>query len=311
MTRHYERTVSMATESRALSRPHRLAIASMRKAYSKLAESEIEKARNAGMLRTDVPEKYQRLVLLNYLNWTPRWYHQNGPLQLDELAGIIYSLFVEGVSLGPQAPFVFNTADRAGVTRRRVQRETLPRLIEGAAELFAKHGYAATSTRAVATFLGMEKASLYYHVHSKEDLLYTICKSSMDALVADVEAALEGVEEPVARLRALTIARIVSLLRDQTQHATALAEVRALSPGRLADIVAIRKELQSRMRQVLEAGRETGAIRTDIPTRYLGLLLEGLVDRTVVWYRRGDACTPAELGAYFAELYLYGAGGPR
>jgi hypothetical protein len=69
----------------------------------------------------------------------------------------------------------------------------------------------------------------------------------------------------------------------------------------------MRKRHQSRVRQLIEAGQKAGVFRTDIPSRYLGLMLEGLMDRTVVWYRRSDACKPAQLGSYFAELFLYGA----
>ena len=43
----------------------------------------------------------------------------------------------------------------------------------------------------------MEKATLYYHVKRKEDLLYLICKSSMEALQADVSQAIQGLECPL------------------------------------------------------------------------------------------------------------------
>ena len=182
-----------------------------------------------------------------------------------------------------------------------------PRLIAGAAELFAKHGYEATSTRSVATSLGLDKASIYYHVRSKEDLLYAICKSSIERLESEVEAALAGITDPVDRLNTLIVTQCSSLLRHQTEHATALAEVRALSPDRLAQIVSLRKRHQARVRQAIEAGQKAGAIRDDTPARFLGLMLEGLMDRTVLWYRGGDECKPAELGRYFAEIFLHGA----
>jgi AcrR family transcriptional regulator len=153
----------------------------------------------------------------------------------------------------------------------------------------------------------MEKATLYYHVESKEDLLYLICKSSFEMLHGDVEKAVEGITCPLEELAVLIQAQCISLLRDQTQHATALAEARALSPERLAEIVSMRKGYQNRVRRLIESGQKAGVIRRDIESRYLASMLQGLLERTVVWYRKGGGIPPGELAGYFAGTYLFGA----
>jgi AcrR family transcriptional regulator len=153
----------------------------------------------------------------------------------------------------------------------------------------------------------MEKATLYYHVKSKEDLLYLIAKSSVEALQEDVQKALEGITCPFDQLAVLMQAHCMSLLRDQTQHATALAEVRALSPGRLAEVASMRKAYQKGMRQIIEAGQKAGSIRTDVEPRYLASMLQGLLDRVVEWYQKGGTLGPAELSGYFCDIYLFGA----
>ena len=120
----------------------------------------------------------------------------------------------------------------------------------------------------------MERATLYYHVEGKEDLLYAICKSSIEQLDSDVIEATEGISDPLTQLQVGIQAHVVSLLRDQTQHATSLAEARSLSPERLAEIVSRRKAYQARARSVLEAGQGAGSIRRDISSKYLGMMLE-------------------------------------
>ena len=99
----------------------------------------------------------------------------------------------------------------------------------------------------------------------------------------------------------------MSLLRDQTQHATSLAEVRALSPERLAEIVSLRKTYQTGIRRIIEAGQKNGSIRGDVEPRYLASMLRGLLDRTVEWYQKGGSLGPAELADYFCDIYLFGA----
>jgi AcrR family transcriptional regulator len=300
----------VVTEFRALSRLHFAEISESYKEYSRLLDSELNGALRLGILRTDISPKYIRLALLNILNWTPRWFHASGPLSCKDLSSIYDRVFWEGV-LSPELrevpPHPTLQRSTSRVRSRTLHRGTLGKFIRGAAELFSKYGYESTGTRDLATLLGMERATLYYHVGGKEDLLYAICKSSIEQLANDVREATEGISDPLVQLQVGIQTHFVSLLRDQTQHATSLAEARALSPERLAEIVSMRKAYQTRARSVLEAGQQAGSIRRDISSKYLGMMLEGLLDRTVVWFKRNGDLSPSELGAILCRLFLEGA----
>src|SRR4051794_19908483 len=58
-----------------------------------------------------------------------------------------------------------------------------------AARLFAERGYQGTSLADLAEALGMQKASLYHHIASKEDLLWEVAAEGAEAF----RAALDGV----------------------------------------------------------------------------------------------------------------------
>ena len=310
MAQNPRQTLAMVTEFRALSRLHFAEIAESYKEYSHLLDSELNAARQSGILRTDIPTKYIRLALLNTLNWTPRWFHTSGPLSCKDLSAIYIRIFWEGV-LSPdlrEVPALAPLPKSTGKLRSRAQHQgTLGKFIRGAAELFSKFGYESTSTRDLATLLGMERATLYYHVKGKEDLLYAICKSSIEQLGDDIREATEPISDALAQLQVGIQTHMVSLLRDQTQHATALAEARALSPERLAEIVSMRKAYQTRARAALEAGQQAGYIRKDVSSKYLSMMLEGLLDRTVVWFKRNGELSPPELGAALCRIFLEGA----
>jgi DNA-binding GntR family transcriptional regulator/AcrR family transcriptional regulator len=305
---HPNRTMAALGESRSLSGAGGKELSAMRNRYSDLLSHEIEAAVQAGMLRSDMPPAALRLALLNYLNWTPRWFRTSGPLALEQLGDIYDRVFREGVATpGQPHPSLPQIRPLRRARSGPAHGGTLGKFLRTAAELFSRQGYSSTSTRAISTFLGMEKATLYYHVESKEDLLYLICKSSFEMLHGDVEKALEGITGPLEELAVLIQAQCISLLRDQTQHATALAEARALSPERLAEIVSMRKGYQKRVRRLIESGQKAGVIRRDIEPRYLASMLQGLLERTVVWYRKGGGIRPSELAGYFVETYLFGA----
>ena len=259
-------------------------------------------------MRRDIPVSILRLALFNYLNWTPRWYQLSGRLPLDDLARIYDRVFFEGiVTPGRARPSV---PQLQNLRRRRpgsAQSDTLGKFVRTGAELFSKQGYASTSTRALSALIGMEKATLYYHVKSKEDLLYLITKSSVETLQQDVKEAVEGITCPLDHLAVLIRAHCMSLLRDQTEHATALVEVRTLSPERLEEIVSMRKTYQAGIRRVIEAGQKNGSMRGDVEPRHLASLLRGLLDRTVEWYQKGGSLAPAELADCFCDIFLFGA----
>jgi GntR family transcriptional regulator of vanillate catabolism len=302
------RSLASISEFRSLSPAHRRELTALRRSYSDLLNRELASARKAGILRRDIPVSILRLALFNYLNWTPRWFQPSGRLSLDDLAGIYDRVFFEGiVTPGHARPAL---PELQNLRRRRPgsgHTGTLGKFVRTAAELFSKQGYASTSTRSLSALIGMEKATLYYHVKSKEDLLYLITKSSVETVQEEVEKAVEGITSPLEQLAVLIRAHCMSLLRDQTQHATSLAEVRALSPERLAEIVSLRKTYQAGIRRIIEAGQKSGSIRGDVEPRYLASMLRGLLDRTVEWYQKGGSLGPAELADCFCDIYLFGA----
>jgi DNA-binding GntR family transcriptional regulator/AcrR family transcriptional regulator len=303
-----DRALASISEYRSLSRGNQRELSVLRRDYSDLADRELASAVKAGIGRRDIPVPILRLALFNYLNWTPRWYQLSGPLPLDELAAIYGRVFFEGVAASPRLK---SSVPRLENPRRAradpAHSGTLGKFVRTAAELFSKHGYASTSTRSISKLIGMEKATLYYHVKSKEDLLYLITKSSIETLEADVHKALDGITCPFEQLAMLIQAHCISLLRDQTQHATALAEVRALSEERLAEIAGMRKSYQKGIRQIIDAGQNRGFIRSDVEPRYLASMLMGLLDRTVEWYRKAGPLGPADLASHLTDIYLFGA----
>lgn len=80
-----------------------------------------------------------------------------------------------------------------------------------ALQLFAEHGYEATSMRQIAEQLGITKAALYYHFTSKEDIVRAMVASTMDQ-VAEL-AQWAQTQEVTAALRAEVLERWGDILQ--------------------------------------------------------------------------------------------------
>jgi AcrR family transcriptional regulator len=184
---------------------------------------------------------------------------------------------------------------------------TFKRLRAVAAKLFWDQGYAATTTRELAAVLGVQKASIYYHIRSKEDLLYSLCVESLENIYSATEAAITGVEDPVERVRALIKGHVSAMLADKEKHATMLTELRSLSPKRRREVVGLRDDYEKLVRSVLADAQEAGALRGDIPAKYLELCLLDLMNWAIFWFRPDRGMSPEQLAETFAILFLEGA----
>src|SRR3954469_15366404 len=79
------------------------------------------------------------------------------------------------------------------------RREELTRT---AARLFAERGYHGTSLADVAEALGIQKASLYHHIESKEDLLWEVAWGGAEAF----HAALDSVPDDLPSTERIRLA---------------------------------------------------------------------------------------------------------
>jgi AcrR family transcriptional regulator len=181
------------------------------------------------------------------------------------------------------------------------------RLLATSAELFWTHGYRATTTRRIAATLGLQQATLYHHVASKEDLLYEICASSLAQLLRAAETAVAGPASPRQRLEAIIKTNIQELLANQREHATMIFEQRGLSSERQADVLATLDRFRQLMRGLITEGQQDGSLRADIDAKYLELGMFNLLTWILVWHRPGEQLTPDALANLVVDIYLNGA----
>jgi AcrR family transcriptional regulator len=70
--------------------------------------------------------------------------------------------------------------------------DTRRQILNAAAKLLRRNGYASTSLRDVAAATGMKAGSLYYHFASKEEIAETVMAEGIDLVRAAVKHALAG-----------------------------------------------------------------------------------------------------------------------
>jgi AcrR family transcriptional regulator len=174
-----------------------------------------------------------------------------------------------------------------------------------ASELFRANGYAATSVRDIAKALDIQAASMYAHVASKEDVLWSIVNGAATAFEEAAAAASteDATGDPVDRLAALVEAHVEVITADPERSSVFVSEWRHLSGGRRADIAARRDAYEARFREAIADGIAIGAFHPTDPALAATFLLTAL-NGIAGWYRPDGRLSADRIADHYVDLAL-------
>ena len=104
---------------------------------------------------------------------------------------------------------------KPGTGNRRVEQgqQSRARLVDSARVLFQRDGYAATSTEALLAATGLTRGALYHHFRDKKALFLAVCEAEHADLSRAIDAATQGLADPMAQLMAGSLAWIDAVSR--------------------------------------------------------------------------------------------------
>ena len=182
-------------------------------------------------------------------------------------------------------------------------------ILEQAAALFARRGYAGTSMNEVAQACGLSKATLYHYHADKDALLASICEAHVSRLHGIVQDAADSEPSPQGRMRAL-IRRLVEEYADaQNAHRVLTEDVKFLPS-------AARERILEQERAVVRGFAEVVAqLRPDLKDAALAtpltMLLFGMVNWLFTWMKPDGALDYDAMAPIVADLFLGGLGAVR
>ena len=141
--------------------------------------------------------------------------------------------------------------------------------------LFRERGYSATSMRDLAETLGIEAASLYNHISSKEELLQQICFSMADEFFAAVEPIVASSLLPKEKVLAALEAHLGVIAANADASAVFLHEWRHMGEPFLNDFKLMRRRYEKIFRSIVEQGISNGEFRALEPQLTVRTMLSG------------------------------------
>jgi AcrR family transcriptional regulator len=178
-------------------------------------------------------------------------------------------------------------------------------IIQAAAQIFREKGYHGTSMQDIADAVQLQKASIYHHVESKQDILFTILEQALDMLIADMRAVVDSDLAPEERLQLAMQVYIGRLTEDADLSTVLLLEHRSLEDELRIKHNKRRDRYEFLWRQMIQEGVDQGVFRP-IDVSIVTFAILGVQNWMITWFKVGGRYSALELADHFSDLFLRG-----
>ena len=179
-------------------------------------------------------------------------------------------------------------------------------IVAAAAKVFKEKGYHAATTRDIAAEVGIQQATLYYYITSKEELLYLVVREPITRLYDQVEAIVKA-HTPVRTKIAQAMRAHLAAFDESYPHMFVYVQELPNLIGALQDKIRESPErYQHLWEDILQQGIAAGELRTDLDVSATVLMIMGMCNWLHRWYRKGGRLDTETLAQQYASALLDG-----
>jgi len=180
----------------------------------------------------------------------------------------------------------------------------LDAILDVAVRVFRERGYDGSTLEDVARAAGITKASIYYHVRSKEELLARGVGRALDALFAVLDERPAKRGRAVERLKYI-VHRTIEITVDELPEVALLLRVRGNTPVERR-IMERRREFDHLIGGVMRNAQRQLDLRADVEPRLATRLLFGMLNSITEWYRPGGGLDASEVAEAIFRMAFEG-----
>lgn len=167
--------------------------------------------------------------------------------------------------------FIIFDLTMAKTERRKASKKEL--ILLKAAAMFREKGFAATSMRDLAETVGIEAASLYNHIRSKNEILETICFEVANRFNANIEIVESDNQSSIKKIETLLRFHIRQMVEHYEEVYVSDREWKHLDEPYLSNFQTQRRNYRKKFAAIIESGIQKNEIRKiDAPTAVLIIL---------------------------------------
>ena len=172
-------------------------------------------------------------------------------------------------------------------------------------DLFFKKGYFATSISEIAQGCGIQKASIYYHYPSKEEILFSILESTMNDLTEYLKNNISDIKNVEKQMRIAVHSHVSFHLERQKENFIANSELRGLTEEHYQSIVKKRNEYECIFQDIIKNGSEKNIFaKGDV--KILSYAILTLCTAGASWFNPGGRLTVDEIAVIYENFIIHG-----
>lgn len=178
-------------------------------------------------------------------------------------------------------------------------------IMEVAAKLFADKGFGSVGISEVGDAAGFGKGALYYHIKSKEDLLFDIMTVYMVELINAARVIEISGANAADRVRSLSQSFMEIMFASRPEMTVCFREVHALNEARRKGVLGLHAEYQDIWMRVFQDGARQGVMRAMSKIEVKALL--GMYFYSFLWIKGDGAVAMDVIAENFAGITLRAA----
>jgi len=200
------------------------------------------------------------------------------------------------------------------VSRRKADPTPGPKrdaLLRAAIDVFAERGYFNAQVADVARAAGVAAGTVYLYFRSKDDLLISIFERGMREAIAEGTHVIEGVADPIERLRRLARMHLERLGRDRNSAVVFQVELRQSTKFMEQFSSTLLRDYLGLLRDAFADGQRAGVFRADVkPTLAAKALFGALDEMATNWILSKRRYALAADADAVVDLFIEGARRP-
>ena len=174
-----------------------------------------------------------------------------------------------------------------------------------AKKMFKERGYAGTSMRDLAKEVGIEAASLYNHLSSKEELLHEMCFDIADQFFQAFSNAVADEKSPSKKLKAAIRAHIGVIASNLDASTVFFHEWIFLKEPELGKFKKLRYQYEQGFREVIQKGIDDKDFK-EVNVKLAVFTIFSALNATYDLYRSSEKLSQEEIVESISNLLLKG-----
>ncbi len=193
--------------------------------------------------------------------------------------------------------------------RARGEAGVRQRILTAAVDLFADHGYDATSVSQVITRAGVAKGGFYHHFASKDELLYAVYGDLITRQLEGMHRILAEGLSPAETLRALIVDLVETTAASAREALVFSRELSQLGNRRIMQMRSQRRRYHNTVTRLVSEAQERGEFRAVASPEIVTFTIFGVINEMPRWYRPAGRLRPEQIATEVADLVLAGLHG--